>query len=72
VQAAIFNILSFNAPSELVSFVIQFQGNIFKSFPDNDAKNVSTRNHLQIAWKASPIPIRLYVNEKEFFEGSNG
>jgi hypothetical protein len=28
--------------------------------------SVSTRNHLQIAWKASPVPIRLYVNVKEF------
>ena len=27
---------------------------------------INTRNHLQIAWKASPIPIKLYVNVKEF------
>jgi hypothetical protein len=27
---------------------------------------VSTRSHLQIAWKASPIPIKLYVNDRVF------
>jgi hypothetical protein len=69
VQAAIFNVLSSNAPSESVSFVVQSQGNVFNSFPDNDAKNVSTRNHPQIAERISPVPIRLYVNVNECLKG---
>jgi hypothetical protein len=28
--------------------------------------SVSTRNHLQTAWKAIPVPIRLYVNVRVF------
>jgi hypothetical protein len=27
---------------------------------------VIIRNHLQIAWKVSPIPIRLYMDERVF------
>jgi hypothetical protein len=61
VQVAIFDVLSSNAPSEPVSFVVLSQGNVFNSFPDNGARNVSTRSHLQIALKVSPVPISLYV-----------
>jgi hypothetical protein len=49
VQTAIFNVLSSDAPSESVSFVVLSQGNVFNSFPDNGAKNVSTESHPQIA-----------------------
>jgi hypothetical protein len=69
VQDAIFNVLNSNAPSEPVSFVIQSQGNVFNSFPDNDAKNVITRNHPQIAERISLVPIRLCVNVNECLKG---
>jgi hypothetical protein len=66
VQVAIFKILSSNALLGLVCCVIQSQGKVFKSFPENGAKNVSTRNHPQIAWKESPVPIKLYMNVRVF------
>jgi hypothetical protein len=69
VQAAIFNVLSSNAPSKSVSFVIQSQGNVFNSFPDNDAKNFSTRNHPQIVERIILVPIRLCVNVNECLKG---
>jgi hypothetical protein len=65
VQAAIFNVLNSNAPSESICFVIQSQGNVFNSFPDNGAKNVSTKNHPQIAKRISPVPIKVCVNVNE-------
>jgi hypothetical protein len=52
-------VLISDAPSESEARCHSTQGNVFNSFPDNDARNVSTRSHLQIAGKASPVPIRV-------------
>jgi hypothetical protein len=65
VQASIFNVLNSNAPLESVCFIIQSQVNVFNSFPDNGAKNVSTKNHPHIAKRIIPVPIRLCVNVNE-------
>jgi len=72
VQVTIFNVLNSNAPLESICFVVQSQGNVFNSFPNNGAKNVSTRNHPQIAERISPIPIRVCVNVNECLKRSNG
>jgi hypothetical protein len=46
VQVAIFDVLSSNAPSEPVRFVVLSQENVFNLFPGNGARNASTRSHL--------------------------
>jgi hypothetical protein len=69
VKASIFNVLNYNAPSESVCFVFQSQGNVFNMFPGNGAKNVSTRNHPQIAERISSVPIILCVNVNECLKG---
>jgi hypothetical protein len=52
-------VLISDAPSESNFFVVLTQGNVFNSFPDNDAKNVSTESHPQIG-RISPVPIRVF------------
>jgi hypothetical protein len=66
VQSTIFEIMSSNAPLELEYYVVLIPGKIIQIVPNNGAKNVSTRIHLQIAWKASLVPIKSYMNEKVF------
>jgi hypothetical protein len=46
--------------------VVLTQGNVFNSFPDNDARNVSTGSHPPIAEKVSPVPIRFYMVDVGF------
>jgi hypothetical protein len=68
VQVEMFHVMSSNAPSELVNFVVQYQGNFFNSFPGSGAMNVSTRIHLHISLMVRLIPIRLYVTMSNFKE----
>jgi hypothetical protein len=69
VQSAIFEILSSNAPLELEYYVVLIPGKILQIVQENGAKNVITRSHLHIACKASPVPIKSYMNEKVFQKG---
>ena len=68
-QVSIFDVLSSNAPSKSVSFVVQSQGNVFNSFPDIDTKNVSTGNYRHIVERIIPVPIKLCVNVNECLKG---
>jgi hypothetical protein len=61
-------VLISDAPSESEALCRSTQGKVFNSFPDNDARNVSTRSHLQIAEKVSPVPIRVYMSQVDFKE----
>jgi hypothetical protein len=61
VQAQSSMVLISDAPSESEAHCRSTQGKVFNSFPDNGARNVSTRSHLWIAAEVSPIPISLYV-----------
>jgi hypothetical protein len=48
-----------DAPSESKVHCRSTQGKVFNLCLDNDTINVSTGSHLQIAVKASPVPIRV-------------
>jgi hypothetical protein len=48
-----------DAPSESEARSRSPREDIFTFVPDNDARNVSTESRLQIAGKASPVPIKV-------------
>jgi hypothetical protein len=64
-------VLISDAPSESEARCRSTQGKVFNSFPDNDARNVSTRSHLQIALEVSPVPIRVLCH-RLVLKRSNG
>jgi hypothetical protein len=72
VQVQSSKVLISDAPSESKVRCHSTQGKVFNSFPDNDARNVSTRSHLQIALKVIPVPISLYVTMNKFKGGRMG
>jgi hypothetical protein len=64
-------VLISDAPSESEARCLSTQGKVFNVFPDNGARNVSTRCHLQIALKVSPVTIRVLCH-RLVLKRSNG
>jgi hypothetical protein len=65
-------VLIFDAPSESKAICHSPREDIFTFIPDNDARNVITGCHLQIAWKEIPVPIILYITMNKFKGGRMG